>query len=440
MSGTEFGFAMFGALVALLALRVPIGVAMFVTGAAGYAALAGLPPLLNHLKTAAYARYSVYDLSVIPMFLLMSQFATRGGLSQGLFRAASSLIGHWRGGVALASIGACAGFGAICGSSLATAATMGQVALPELRRLNYKPSLATGTLAAGGTLGILIPPSVVLIVYAILAEQNIAKLFVAAFVPGVLAAAGYMLAIAIYVRLYPDAGPAGPRAGWRERLATLGEVWPVLALFVVVLGGIYGGVFTPTEAAAVGVLGAGYFAVTRGGLRWNGLKQCLLATAESSAMIFLILLGADVLNVFLALTQMPQELATWVTGAGLPPLAVLAMILLVYLVLGCLMDSLSMILLTIPIFFPMVMGLDFYGLDPTGKAIWFGILALMVVEIGLITPPVGMNVYIINSMARDVPMSETFRGIVPFLLSDFVRIGLLVLFPGLSLWLVQFVR
>lgn len=440
MSGTGFGFAMFGALVALLALRVPIGVAMFVTGAAGYVAFAGWPPLLSHLKTAAYARYSVYDLSVIPLFLLMSQFASRGGLSQGLFRAASSLIGHWRGGVALASIGACAGFGAICGSSLATAATMGQVALPELRRLNYQGSLATGTLAAGGTLGILIPPSVVLIVYAILAEQNIAKLFAAAFVPGVLAAAGYMLAIAIYVRLYPDAGPAGPRASWRERFATLAEVWPVLALFVVVLGGIYGGVFTPTEAAAVGVLGAGYFAVTRGRLRWAGLAQCLLATAESSAMIFLILLGADVLNVFLALTQMPQALAGWVGGAGLPPLAVLATILLVYLVLGCLMDSLSMILLTIPIFFPMVMGLDFYGLDPTSKAIWFGILALMVVEIGLITPPVGMNVYIINGMARDVPMAETFRGIVPFLLSDVVRVGLLVAFPGLSLWLVQFVR
>jgi tripartite ATP-independent transporter DctM subunit len=437
MTGVGFGFLMFGAMLVLLAIRVPIGIAMLVTGVAGYVTMTGWAPLLNYLKTVAWARFSVYDLSVIPMFLLMGQFASRGGLSRALFNASNSLIGHWRGGVAMAAVGACAGFGAICGSSLATAATMGQVALPELRRLNYQPALATGALAAGGTLGILIPPSVVLVVYAILSEQNIAKLFMAAFVPGILAAIGYLIAIAVYVRIRPEAGPANVERTWRERLGALREVWPVATLFVVVIGGIYGGVFTPTEAAAIGTVGALFFAVWLGGMRWKAFFECLAGTAEAAGMIFLILLGADVLNVFLALTQMPGELASWVVGLGLPPLAVLAVIMGIYVVLGCLMDSLSMILLTVPIFLPMVMGMDFHGLDPTEKAIWFGILALMVVEIGLITPPVGMNVYIINSLARDVPMAETFRGVVPFLISDAVRVVLLVAFPILSLWLVR---
>jgi len=437
VSGVEFGFAMFGVMLLMLAIRVPIGIAMLATGIIGYVTMTGWTPLLSYLKTVAYGRYSVYDLSVVPMFLLMGQFASRGGLSKSLFDAANALIGHWRGGVAMAAIGACAGFGAICGSSLATAATMGQVALPELRRLRYEPALATGALAAGGTLGILIPPSVVLVVYAILAEQNIAKLFIAAFVPGILAAVGYLIAIAVYVRLKPQAGPSGERVGMRARFAALRDVWPVLTLFVAVIGGIYGGIFTPTEAAAIGTVGALFFAIVLGGMRWKGLIECLYGTAEATGMIFLILLGADVLNVFLALTQMPAELATWVGGTGLPPLVVLFAIIGIYLVLGCLMDSLSMILLTVPIFLPIVMGADFFGLGATEKAIWFGIVALMVVEIGLITPPVGMNVYIINSLARDVPMAETFRGVVPFLAADVVRVVLLVFFPALSLWLVR---
>jgi C4-dicarboxylate transporter DctM subunit len=437
MTGVEFGFLMFGAMLVLLAIRVPIGIAMLLTGVTGYVTLTGWSPLLNYLKTVAYSRFSVYDLSVIPMFLLMGQFASRGGLSQSLFNAANAVIGHWRGGVAMAAVGACAGFGAICGSSLATAATMGQVALPELRRLRYEPALATGALAAGGTLGILIPPSIVLVVYAILAEQNIAKLFMAAFVPGILAAFGYMIAIGVYVRLKPDSGPAGEHHTWHERLSALRDVWPVLLLFLVVIGGIYGGIFTPTEAAAVGTAGTLVFAVWLGGMRWDGLLECLYGTAEATGMIFLILLGADLLNVFLALTQMPGELAQWVSRSGLSPLLVLAAVGLIYVILGCLMDSLSMILLTIPIFLPVVMGLDYWGLNPTDKALWFGILALMVVEIGLITPPVGMNVYIINSLARDVPMAETFKGVVPFLVSDAIRVTLLALFPMLSLGLVR---
>ncbi|MBI2313847.1 MAG: TRAP transporter large permease [Betaproteobacteria bacterium] len=437
MTGVALGAAMLAVLLVLLAIRIPIAIAMLVTGMAGYVILAGWAPLLNYFKTAAYARYSIYDLSVVPLFLLMGQFASRGGLSRALFGAANALIGHRRGGIAMAAIGACAGFGAICGSSLATAATMGQVALPELRRFNYSPALATGALAAGGTLGILIPPSIVLAIYAILTQQNIASMFIAAFVPGILAALGYMLAIALYVRVFPEAGPAGPDTSAREKLQALIEVWPALAIFLIVIGGIYGGIFTPTEAAAAGTLATAALALFKRSLDWGGFSQCVLGTAEATGMIFLILLGADVLNVFLALTQMPAELAGWVGKSGFSPLTVLWVMVAIYLVLGCIMDSLSMILLTIPIFFPIVMGLDFFGLGATEKAIWFGIIALMVVEIGLITPPVGMNVYIINSLAKDVPMAVTFRGVTPFLMADAVRITLLLYLPILSLYLVR---
>ncbi len=436
MTGIEIALAFLALMVALMAVRVPIAIAMLVAGIAGYVTLAGWSPLLNHFKSAAFARYSNYDLSVVPMFLLMGNLASRGGLSAALFHAANACIGHFRGGIAMASVGACAGFGAICGSSLATAATMGQVALPELRRHRYDPALATGALAAGGTLGILIPPSIVLAVYAILTEQNIAKLFTAAFVPGVIAILGYMLAIAVVVRIKPGSGPAGPRQTWAERLRTLVTVWPVVAIFIVMLGGMYGGFFSATEGAAVGTAATFVLAIVRG-MRVSGLLECFDATARATGMIFLILFGADVLNAFLALSQMPVELANWVQGMGLPPLAVLCAIILVYVFLGCVMDSLSMILLTVPIFFPLVMGLDFWGLEATEKAIWFGILALMVVEIGLITPPVGMNVYIISNVAKDISMRTAFRGVLPFLVSDAIRVLLLVFFPALSLWLVR---
>jgi C4-dicarboxylate transporter DctM subunit len=437
MSGIEQGALIGGLMLVLLALRVHIGVAMLAAGSVGYIWVAGLDTLLNYFKTVAYARYSVYDLSVVPLFLLMGQFATHGGLSRALFKAGNAMIGHWRGGMAMAAVAACAGFGAICGSSLATAATMGQVALPELRRHNYSPRLATAAIAAGGTLGILIPPSVPLVIYAIITEQNIAKLFVAAFVPGIVAAIGYIIAIAVMARIDPSHAPAGERRLWLERIKALLETWPVLLIFIVVIGGIYGGFFTPTEAASIGTIATGGVALFSGGLRGRGLLECLYGAAQATAMIFLILLGADVLNVFLALTQMPAELAKWVIGLHLSPLLVLLVILLIYLVLGCIMDSLSMILLTIPIFFPIIMGIDLWGLDPQSKAIWFGILALMVVEIGLITPPVGMNVFIISSMAKDVPMRETFIGIVPFLISDALRIALLVFVPGLALYALE---
>jgi C4-dicarboxylate transporter DctM subunit len=439
MSGTQAGFLIFGFMLTLLVVRVPIGVAMFLAGAGGYVYLTGIEftPLLNSLKNLAYARLSNYDLVVIPLFLLMGQFATHGGLSRSLFRFVSAFIGHRKGGIAMAAVGACAGFGAICGSSLATAATMGQVALPELKRYGYSGSLSTGALAAGGTLGIMIPPSVPLVIYAILTQESIGKLFMAAVLPGIIAMLGYMLVVQIVVTLNPAAGPAGPRVPWPERLRCLVEVFPVLLVFVVVIVGIYDGWANPTEAASIGAAACGILALLSGNMRWEQIEKSLLGTAMATAMIYLVLLGADMMNMALAVSQMPVELAEWVKGSGMPPLLVMAMILLIYILLGCVMDALAMILLTIPIFYPMVMGLDFFGLPPGDKSIWFGILALMVVEIGLVHPPVGMNVYVINRLAGDVPLMETFKGVIPFLISDFIRITLLVFFPIVSLYLVH---
>lgn len=436
MSGIELGLLSFPLLILLIFLRIPIGMAMLLIGFFGVWLITGSErPILAQLKSLPYDTFSNYSLSIVPLFLLMGQFAARGGLSRRLFDAAETWLGHRKGGVAMAAVGACGAFGAICGSSLATAATMGQVALPELRRSGYSGALSTGCLAAGGALGILIPPSVILVIYAILTEQNIAKLFIAAFVPGALAVIGYLLAIAVYVRIFPDAAGQREKTDRSARWRALLSVWPVSTIFLLVIGGIYAGWFTPTEGAAVGAAGTGLVAFVNGGLDWRGLKESVLATAVSTGMIFFILLGAAVFNSFLAFSQLPQEAARFVTEAGFSPWFVLALILLCYLIFGCVMDSLSMILLTIPIFFPMIMALDF-GLDPEATALWFGILVLIVVEVGLITPPVGMNLFVINSMAPDIPMAETYKGAFPFILSDFIRVAVLVLFPGLTLWLV----
>ena len=437
MTNLEIALASFPVLLALIFLRIPIGLAMVICGLGGIWILSGgTIQIMAKLKNETFSTFSSYSLSIIPLFLLMGQFASLGGMSKSLFKAAETWLGHRRGGVAMAAIGACAGFGAICGSSLATAATMAQVALPELRRYGYSGALATGTLAAGGTLGILIPPSVVLVIYAILAEQNIAKLFLAAFVPGILAAIGYMIAISIYVRLNPGSAGSSERLPYRERFKALVAVWPVVTVFFVVVGGIYFGWFTPTEAAAVGAAGTGLIAWANGGLTRSTLIASILATASATAMIFFIVLGAGFYNAFLALSQLPQEAAAYISGQGFNPWVVMVAVLMLYLLLGCVMDSLSMILLTIPIIFPIVTALD-YGLPPEEFAIWFGILVLIVVEVGLITPPVGMNLFVINSMDRATPIAHTYRGVLPFVISDVVRTALLTVFPVISLFLVR---
>lgn len=418
-------------------LRAPIGLAMLLCGFAGwYFAMGGNPNvLLNKLKSETYSQFSSYSLSIIPMFLLMGQFATLSGMSTSLFKAAESFLGHRRGGVAMASVGACAGFGAICGSSLATAATMSKVALPELRRYGYSGGFSTATLAAGGTLGILIPPSVILVIYAILTEQNIAKLFLAAFIPGVLAAVGYMLTISLYVRLYPkSAGTRAPQP-MSERWAALGKTWPVLMIFGLVVGGIYLGWFTPTEGSAIGAAGTGLVALLSGSLNWAVFRDSLFGTARTTAMIFFIVLGAGFYNSFLALSGVPQFMADWVLAQGFSPWFVLSIILVLYLIFGCLMDSLSMILLTVPIFFPVISAMDF-GMSAEHVAIWFGILVLIVVEVGLITPPVGMNLFIINAMDRETPMTETYKAVMFFVGSDIVRVVILVMFPAITLFLL----
>ncbi len=433
----------FALMLVLMALRTPIAIAMFVAGAVGYAAQAGWGPLSNFLNNQAFARFASYDLSVIPLFLLMGHLATQGGISKALFGFASAVMSRFQGGLAMAAVLASAAFGSICGSSVATAATITSVALPEMRRHGYSGRLSTGTLAAGGTLGILIPPSVPLVIYAILAEQNIAKLFAAAMVPGIIAMLGYMLAIAVYVRLVPGHAPA-PEADRKAHgkppaipQSFIGIV-PIAVVFIIVFGGIYGGFFTPTEGAAVGAAATFVVSLLKRELTLAKLAHCCYATAQGSAMIFLIFIGADVMNAALALTQVPTQLAGLVQGWGLPPLMVVACILLFYVVLGSVMDELSMLLLTIPLFFPLINGLDF-GIPHDQAAIWFGIMVLMTVGFGMLAPPVGLNVYVVNSLAKDVPIAESYRGVLPFLITDTLRMVLLLFFPGISLWLVGYI-
>ncbi len=436
MTNIELALWSFPVLLIFVFLRMPIALAMIGVGVGGTWLVIGTPMMtLNQLKTLTYGTFSNYSFSIIPLFLLMGQFATLSGMSAALFRAAEGFLGHRKGGVAMSAVGACAGFGAICGSSLATAATMGQVALPELKRYGYPGSLATGSLAAGGTLGILIPPSVILVIYAILAEQNIEKLFVAALIPGILAAIGYMIAISVWVRFSPNSAAVRERVPWPERFVMLGKVWPVVTIFVVVVGGIYAGIFTPTEAAAVGAAGTGLAAVASGQMTWAKLKAAILATASSSAMIFLIILGAGIYNNFLSLTQLPQTASIWIGDQGFSPWFILTIVLIMYLIFGCVMDSLSMVLLTVPIIFPIMSVLDF-GMSANDFGLWFGILVLIVVEVGLITPLVGMNLFIINSMDRETPIGQTYKGALPFVITDMIRVVILASFPAITLWLV----
>ena len=426
----------FAVLLGLIALRAPVGLAMLLVGMGGYVHILDWAALGNYLKTTPYHLFANYTLSVIPLFILMGALAERGGLARDLFAAANALVGRKPGGMAMAVIGACACFGAVCGSSVATTATFGRAALPELRRYRYDAGFSAGTVAVGGTLGILIPPSIILVVYAISTEQNIAKLFMAALIPGLIATAFYIVAIATVVRLRPDLAPPGEAPSGAERRTAFLNVIPVLLIAVVVVGGIYGGVFTPTESAAVGCIATLVVGLLRGTLRPREIRESLFATAETTAMIFAILLGAEVFNAFLALSQAPDLLAVWITEQDFPPYGVLAILLVAYIILGAVMDELAMILLTLPVFFPVVTALDF-GLTSEETAIWFGILVLVVVGIGLTAPPIGLNVFVVSGLARDVPIARIYRGVLPFLATDLLRLLLCVAFPALSLWLVR---
>ena len=432
-------------LIFLIIIRIPIAYAMILTGGIGIMSIDGVGTIFNQLKTLAYGQFSNYDLSVVPLFILMGALASRIGLSSALFAAANSWLSWLRGGSAMAAISACAGFGAICGSSIATASTMGRVALPELLKFNYSISLATGVLAAGGVLGILIPPSIVLIIYALIVEVNIVSMFAAALIPGLLAICLFLATIAIFVAIYPDAAPKTRKTDKEERIrATIG-ILPVASVFIIVLGGMYAGFFNPTPAASLGVglvLIIGY--VTKK-LNLTQLKEALLETAGLSGMIYLILLGAELMKIYMSRTGLPQAIADWILVAGFEPMSVLIVLLLGIILLGCLLDSLSIILLIIPFFWPVLVELNGgvhiaaetagFGMTTGDLKIWFGILALVVVEVGLITPPVGMNVFVISSIADNCDISDTFKGVSPFFIAELIRIVILVSLPILALWL-----
>lgn len=418
----------FVVLFALIALRVPIGIAMGVVGVGGFAMIVGLEPALRQLSLVTLRAGTTHSFGLIPLFILMGAFATASGMSAELFRAAHAWMGHRRGGLAMATVAACGGFAAISGSSVATAATMTRVALPEMRSAGYSPAIAAGTIAAGGTIGILIPPSVVFAVYGIITDQDIARLFIAGLVPGILSVLLYLATIQVIGWISPRSVPVGPRTGWSERWRTLRGVWPMALLFVFIVGGIYGGLFTPTEAAGAGAAGAFLIGVARRKLSGPEIVRSLVEAIRTSAAIFLVLFGALLFGYFLAVTQTPQHVTSYLVDLGLGPYQTLLLIMLIYLVLGCALDPLAMIVLTIPVVFPVITA---FGLDP----IWFGVVMVITVEMALITPPIGLNVYVINSVQRDIDLMTIFKGVLPFVVTDLVRLSLIVAFPMLALFL-----
>ena len=433
MDPTTIGLLAFGGLFVLLLASVPIGFAMGICGLLGTSAIIGFKPALALLGTTALETTVTYDLSIIPLFILMGSVAARSGLSQELYTAFNTWFGAFRGGLALATVGACGAFAAICGSSIATAATMSKVALPEMKRFKYADSLATGSVAAGGVIGILIPPSVILVLYGILTETSIGDLFIAGFVPGILTVIGFMIAISITTKIWPHLGPAGVKTTMAEKIHAVGQTWGIMLLFGTVIGGIYFGVFTPTEAAGIGASGAFLISALRGRLSWLNTKEALIETVTMTAMIFIVLIGALTLNNFMVFSGVVGELSSLVGGLDMPPMAIMAIILLIYMLLGCFLDALAMILLTIPIFFPIVVNL---GFDP----VWFGIIVVMVVELGMITPPIGMNVFVIKGMAPDVKLSAIYRGVMPFVIAQLILILIVFLLPEIILWLPETAR
>jgi C4-dicarboxylate transporter, DctM subunit len=418
----------FVALFTMMLLRVPVGMAMGLVGVTGFGYLVGFTPAMKLVGQTTMRTVTDYTFGVIPMFLLMGAFVQVSGISRELFRAANTYVGHWRGGLGIATIGACGAFAAISGSSVATAATFSAVAYPEMRRFNYPQSFATGVIAVGGTLGAMLPPSTVLVVYGIITEQDIGKLFIAGIIPGLLAILLHMTTIFIIGRVRPNFLPQGPASTWRARVAATRDVWSPLLLFLFVIGGLYGGFFVPTEAGAVGAIGAFLIGVLRGKLNREGILQSLLQATRTAAAVFTVLIGALFFGRFLTITQTPQHVTEFFLNLGVGPYGVLALILAMYIVLGCLMDALAMIILTVPIVFPAIQTL---GFDP----IWFGIIIVMTVELGLIHPPVGMNVFVIKSVIKDVSMSTIFLGVLPFVVTDLVRLAILVAVPKLATWL-----
>ena len=418
----------FVALFILMLLRVPVGMAMGLVGVTGYSWIVGVGPALKLVGQTSMRTVTDYTFGVIPMFMLMGALVSVSGVSRELFKAANSMIGHLRGGLGVATVLACGGFAAICGSSVATAATFSSVAYPEMRRFGYPQSFSTGVIAAGGTLGAMLPPSTVLAVYAILTQQDIGKLFMAGIIPGLLAMLMYVMTIVIIVKLRPNWLPAGELKPWVQRAEDLKAVWAPLVLFLFVIGGLYGGFFTPTEAGGVGASGAFILGVLRGKLNRTNTREALLQATRTAAAVFTVLIGALLFGYFLTITQSPQKLTAFLTGMGVGRYGVLAMIMLMYLVLGCLMDAMAMIILTVPIIFPVIIAL---GFDP----IWFGIIIVMTVELGLIHPPVGMNVFVIKSVVKDVSFTTIFKGVLPFVATDIVRLVILIAFPVIALWL-----
>ena len=418
----------FVALFALMLLRVPVGMAMGLVGITGFGYLTGFAPALKLVGQTTMRTVTDYSFGVIPMFLLMGAFVSVSGISRELFRAANTFVGHWKGGLGIATIAACGGFAAISGSSVATAATFSAVAYPEMRRFGYPQSFAAGVIAVGGTLGAMLPPSTVLAVYGIITQQDIGKLFMAGIIPGLLAISMYIVTIAIIGMVRPGFLPEGVPASWQDRRAGLRDVWAPLALFVFVIGGLYGGLFTPTEAGGMGAGGAFILGVLRRRLTRAEIRAALLQATRTAAAVFTVLIGALLFGYFLTITQTPQKVTLLLTGSGLGRYEVLALIMLMYLALGCLMDAMAMIILTVPIIFPVVTAL---GFDP----IWFGVIIVMTVELGLIHPPVGMNVFVIKSVVKDVSFATIFLGVIPFVVTDLLRLVILIAFPIVALYL-----
>lgn len=421
-------------LIIMLFFSIYIGVVMMVIGCLGMWWLSGWPAAWMMLETVPFTSLSEYNMTVVPLFILMGAFCFHAGISNDLYNTIYKWLGHMRGGLAMATIGACAGFSALSGSSLATAATMGTVALPEMRRYKYSNALATGAVAAGGSIGILIPPSVPLILYGFLTSQSIGKLFIAGIIPGLMQTLIYILVIAVLCRFKPELGPRGPKTSFSEKVISLKNTWVVALLFILVIGGIYTGIFSPTEAAGVGALGAFLFALCTRKLSFKKLAHSLSSTTQSTAMIFLIFTGAMIFGYFLGATRMPHDLAGMIGDLPINRYVILIIILVVYISLGCFLDSLAMILITVPIFYPLVV--ENLGFD----AIWFGIIVVKIVEISLITPPVGMNVFVIKGLAKDVPMGQIFKGIIPFLCGDVLQIVILILIPQIVTFLPNIMK